>query len=60
MMIAGVSVILLLGVVNFLLILFQVSTGRRWIKVPLVWHRRGAATLVVTALAHAVFAFLAG
>ncbi len=51
--------ILVLGVLNLLLILFQISTGFRWIKVPFVWHERSAIVLVVSAVVHAVLAFLA-
>jgi hypothetical protein len=58
MAIGGVSIILLLGILNLLLILFQVTTGRRWIKVPLAWHRRGALMLLVSAVFHAILAFL--
>jgi hypothetical protein len=49
----------LLGILNLLLVLFQVSTGRRWIKVPLAWHRRGAVVLLVSAVLHAILAALA-
>ena len=34
MKIGGVSIILILGFINMILILFQLSTGLRWIKVP--------------------------
>jgi hypothetical protein len=59
MTIGGVSIILLLGILNLLLILLQISTGRRWIKIPLAWHRRGAVLLLVSAVFHAILAFLA-
>lgn len=58
MAIGGVSIILLLGIINLLLVFFQVSTGRRWIKAPLAWHRRGAVVLLVSAVLHATLAFL--
>jgi hypothetical protein len=59
MTIAGISIILLLGILNLLLILFQVSTGKRWIKVPLAWHRKGAVVLLVSAVLHAILAVVA-
>lgn len=59
MKIGGVSIILLLGIINFVLILFQLSTGLRWIKVPFPFHRRTGITLLVSATLHAVLAFLA-
>lgn len=56
--IGGMSIILILGILNFLLILFQMSTGLRWVKVPLGVHKRSGITLLVSATLHAVFAFL--
>ncbi|MGQ9653079.1 MAG: hypothetical protein ACUVXD_03350 [Thermodesulfobacteriota bacterium] len=55
----GVSVILILGIVNLILILFQMGTGLRLMKVPLSFHRRGAFALLLSSLAHATLAFLA-
>ncbi|MDP2973368.1 MAG: hypothetical protein Q8P64_29805 [Deltaproteobacteria bacterium] len=59
MNIGGVSIILMLGILNFLLILFQMSTGLRWIKVPFGVHQKTGITLLVSATLHAVLAFLA-
>ncbi len=59
MNIGGISIILMLGILNFLLILFQVSTGLRWIKVPFGVHKKSGVTLLVSATLHAVLAFLA-
>lgn len=59
MAIGGVSIILILGFLNFLLILFQLSTGLRWIKVSLKVHRRSGLTLFVSATLHGLLAFLA-
>jgi len=58
MMIGGVSIILILGVLNMLLILFQIGTGRRWIKVPFQFHKRTGIVLFFSAILHAFFAFL--
>jgi hypothetical protein len=59
MTIAGVSLIVILGLVNLLLVLFQIATGKRWISVPFSWHRGGGVVLLVGALIHGVLAFLA-
>ena len=58
MKIEGISIILLLGVLNMVLILFQMSTGLRWIRVPLGVHRRTGMLLFVSALVHALLAYL--
>jgi len=59
MNIGGISIILLLGILNFLLILFQLSTGLRWIKVPFGVHKKTGVTLLISATLHALGAFLA-
>ncbi|MBM4338242.1 MAG: hypothetical protein FJ110_01735 [Deltaproteobacteria bacterium] len=58
MNIGGISIILLLGILNFLLILFQLSTGLRWIKVPFGVHKKTGVTLLISATLHALGAFL--
>jgi len=52
------SIILLLGILNFLLILFQLSTGLRWIKVPFGVHKKTGMTLLISATLHAIGALL--
>lgn len=59
MMIGGVSIILILGLLNMFLILFQISTGLRWIGVPFHVHKRTAIVLFFSAALHAVLAILA-
>jgi hypothetical protein len=59
MNIGGVPIILMLGILNFLLILFQLSTGLRWIKVPFGVHKKSGMILLISATLHAVLAFLA-
>ena len=59
MKIGGVSIILLLGSINMLLILFQLSTGLRWIKVPFRLHRRTGIILFISATLHGILAYLA-
>jgi hypothetical protein len=59
MKVGGISIIFLLGVLNFILVLFQMSSGLRWIRVPLGLHKRTGFTLVISATLHAIFAYLA-
>ena len=59
MKIGGVSIILVLGFINMILILFQLSTGLRWIKVPFQIHRRSGMILFVSAALHGILAYLA-
>ncbi len=58
MSIGGISIILLLGIFNFLLILFQFGTGRRWINVPFGIHRKTGTILLMSAFIHGLLAFL--
>ena len=58
MKIGGISFILLLGMLNMVLILFQMSTGLRWIRVPIGVHKRTGMLLFVSALVHALLAYL--
>ncbi|MDD8031600.1 MAG: hypothetical protein PHQ25_06315 [Acidobacteriota bacterium] len=55
---AGVSLVIILGIINLLLVLFQVSTGKRWLKVNFIWHRRLGLLLLFTAIIHAILADL--
>ena len=59
MMIGGLSIILLLGLLNLVLALFQLSTGMHWVKVPMKTHRATGILLVISALIHGVLAVLA-
>ena len=59
MKIGGVSIILILGILNFVLLLFQMSSGLRWIKVPMKVHRKTGITLFLSALLHGTLAALA-
>lgn len=60
MTIAGVSIILILGVCNLILVLFQAASGLRIIRPKFGVHKKTGLALVVFATAHAVLAFLAG
>jgi len=59
MKIEGVSIILIFGILNFVLLLFQMSSGLRWIKVPMKVHRKTGITLFFSALIHGTLAVLA-
>jgi hypothetical protein len=59
MIFGGISIIALLGLVNLLLLLFQLSTGLRWIKVRFGVHKKTGILLFVTATIHGVLGFLA-
>jgi hypothetical protein len=59
MVVGGISMILILGFVNFLLLLFQLSTGLRWIKVPFGVHRKTGILLFIVAVVHGVLGILA-
>jgi len=58
MTIGGISLVLILGIINLVLVLFQVSTGKKWLKVNFLWHRRLGVVLLLTAVVHAVLAYL--
>ncbi len=51
-------VVPILGIVNLLLLSFQISTGLRWLKVPMRIHRKTGVTLFIVAITHATLAFL--
>lgn len=59
MKIGGVSIILVLGLVNLLLLSLQLSSGLRWIKVPYGVHRKTGIALFVTALIHGILGIIA-
>ena len=59
MSVGGVSVILIFGILNLVLLVFQLSTGMRWIRVALKTHKRSGIILFISAIIHAGLAFLA-
>jgi hypothetical protein len=59
MTLAGVSLVLILGIVNFVLLAFQLSTGLRWIRVPPGVHRRTGMILAASGTVHGGLALLA-
>ncbi|MBN2199731.1 MAG: hypothetical protein JW747_07785 [Candidatus Aminicenantes bacterium] len=58
MTIAGISIILILGICNLLLIFFQAASGLRIFKVKIGVHKKTGLALVVFAVAHGLLAFL--
>lgn len=59
MTLGGVSLILLLGLVNLALLGFQLCSGMHWVRVPVRVHRISGLMLVASAVLHALLAFLA-
>jgi hypothetical protein len=59
MTIGGVSIILVLGICNLVLILFQLATGLRLLKVRIGVHKKSGIALLVLALLHGTLAILA-
>jgi hypothetical protein len=60
MSIGGVSLILLLGIVNFLLLGFQLISGLHVVKVPFSAHKTAGILLCITGAVHGVLALLVG
>jgi len=58
MTVGGISIILLLGLINLLLLLFQLATGLRWIKVRFGVHKKTGIALFIAALVHGGLAVL--
>jgi hypothetical protein len=56
MTIAGVSIILILGICNLLLVLFQAASGLRIIKPKFGVHKKVGLILVIFVVAHAALA----
>ncbi len=57
-MVRDIPIILILGLFNFLFILFQLSTGMRWIKVSFRTHRKSGILLLISASIHALLGIL--
>jgi hypothetical protein len=60
MSIGGVSIILLLGILNLLLIVFQILTGYRIIKRRVGLHKKAGIALLAASILHGALAFIAG
>lgn len=59
MSIGGVSVILILGLVNLGLLGFQLASGMHWVRVPVRVHRTSGVCLVASGVLHGALALLA-
>ncbi len=59
MTIGGVSIILIGGLVNLILLLFQLLSGLRYIKVPFGVHRKTGILLVFCAVIHGILGIFA-
>ena len=57
-MVGGISIVLILGIINFLLILFQLSSGLRLIKVSFLTHRKTGIALLISGSLHALLGIL--
>ncbi len=53
------KIILILGIINFLLVLFQVTSGLRYIKMSFAAHKRAGIALLITATIHGTLAIIA-
>jgi len=60
MAIGGVSIVLILGLCNLALILFQLASGLRLIRVRIGVHKKTGILLLIVALIHGGLAYLAG
>ena len=58
MTIAGISIILILGLCNLTLILFQLASGLRLIRVRLGTHKKTGILLLILAVLHGGLAYL--
>ena len=58
MRIGGMSLVQLLGLINFMLLLFQLFSGRHWIQVKIGIHRKVGMVLVATASLHGLLAIV--
>ena len=58
MSIGGVSSILVLGIVNLVLLTFQLLTGLRYIRVKPTIHKNSGIVLFCCAVVHGLFAIL--
>jgi hypothetical protein len=59
MTIGGVSIILIGGIINMTLILFQLLSGLHYIKVPFGVHKKTGILLVFCAIIHGILGFFA-
>ncbi|MBW1854827.1 MAG: hypothetical protein JRJ00_09150 [Deltaproteobacteria bacterium] len=56
MTIGGISIILILGIINFILLLIQLGTGLHYINLPFGTHKIAGITLFVAGFLHGILA----
>jgi hypothetical protein len=59
MSIFGISIIMILGMINLLLLIFQFLSGMGIIQVKLGVHKKTGITLLVTGVLHGILGILA-
>ena len=59
MTIGGVSIIFILGILNFLLLVFQLLSGLHVIKVSIGTHKKTGILLLTVAVIHGLLGILA-
>jgi len=59
MNVGGPSIILILGILNLVLALFQLCTGMHWVSIRIRIHRASGIVLLISALIHGSLAILA-
>ncbi len=55
----GISIIAVTGIINFLLLLFQLLSGLHKIKVPIGVHKKVGIVLFVSVMLHGLLAIIA-
>jgi len=58
MRIGGMSLVQILGAINFVLLMFQLFSGQHWIQVKIGIHRKVGMVLVATASLHGFLAIV--
>ena len=58
MTIGGVSIILILGIINFLLLLVQLTSGLHIIKLSFGFHKNAGIILCITGSIHGLLAIV--
>ena len=58
MTLGGISIVLIFGIINFILVSFQLASGLHLIKVPFVLHKNVGVALCFTATIHGALAIL--
>lgn len=54
----GISLVQILGLINFMLLMFQLASGQHWIQVKTGIHRKVGLALVATASLHGFLAIV--